>query len=59
MNAPCKDCCKRYVGCHGRCEKYLEYYKANQERLESIKKANESIGYQSELSIRIQKHTRR
>lgn len=59
MNAPCKDCCKRYVGCHGRCEKYLEYYKANQERLESIKKANESIGYQSELSIRIKKHTRR
>ena len=59
MNAPCKDCEKRYVGCHGRCEKYLEYYKANQERLESIKKANESIGYQSELSIRIKKHTRR
>lgn len=59
MNAPCKDCCKRYVGCHGRCEKYLEYHKANQERLEGIKKANESIGYQSELSIRIKKHTRR
>lgn len=59
MKAPCKYCEKRYVGCHGRCEKYLEYYKANQERLESIKKANESIGYQSELSIRIKKHTRR
>ena len=59
MKAPCKYCEKRYVGCHGRCEKYLEYYKANQERLESIKKANESIGYQSELSYRIKKHTRR
>lgn len=59
MNAPCKDCEKRYVGCHGRCEKYFEYHKANQERLESIKKANELIGYQSELSIRIKKHTRR
>ena len=59
MKTPCKDCEKRYVGCHGRCEKYLEFYKTNQERLETIKKANESIGYQSELSYRIKKHTRR
>ena len=59
MKTPCKDCEKRYVGCHGRCEKYLEFYKTNQNRLNSIKKANESIGYQSELSYRIKKHTRR
>lgn len=59
MKAPCKDCNKRYVGCHGRCEKYQEYYKANQQRLDEIKKANEYDQYQSELSIRIRKHTRR
>ena len=33
MKAPCKDCEKRYIGCHGRCEKYLEFKKANDERL--------------------------
>lgn len=59
MKAPCKDCDKRYVGCHGRCEKYLEFSKANQKRLELIQKENEYNQYQSELSIRIRKHTRR
>lgn len=25
MNAPCKDCGDRKIGCHGQCKKYLEY----------------------------------
>lgn len=25
MNAPCKDCPKRYPGCHPECEEYLAY----------------------------------
>lgn len=25
MNAPCKDCPKRYPGCHLECEEYLAY----------------------------------
>lgn len=25
--APCKDCKDRHIGCHGKCEKYLEYKK--------------------------------
>lgn len=25
MNAPCKDCMERYVGCHSKCEKYIAY----------------------------------
>ena len=25
MQAPCKDCKDRVVGCHGKCEKYQEF----------------------------------
>lgn len=25
ISAPCKDCGDRYVGCHGKCEKYLTF----------------------------------
>ena len=25
--APCKNCVERKVGCHARCEKYLEFHK--------------------------------
>lgn len=25
MVAPCKDCAKRELGCHSRCDKYKEY----------------------------------
>ena len=25
MNAPCKDCADRFVGCHATCEKYNQY----------------------------------
>ena len=28
--APCKDCEKRELGCHGRCEEYAEYKKQNE-----------------------------
>lgn len=27
MNAPCKDCSDRQVGCHSACEKYLDFRK--------------------------------
>lgn len=25
IKGPCKDCKKRYVGCHGKCEDYAAY----------------------------------
>lgn len=31
MNAPCKDCEKRTVGCHGHCEAYQAFTAAKQE----------------------------
>jgi hypothetical protein len=37
MNAPCKDCEKREVGCQCKCKSYLKYH-ANQER-ESFERA--------------------
>ena len=27
MTAPCKDCDIRFVGCHSKCEKYIQYKK--------------------------------
>lgn len=29
--SPCKDCPDREVGCHGKCEKYINYQKENSE----------------------------
>lgn len=27
VNAPCKDCPDRYLGCHSSCPKYIEFRK--------------------------------
>lgn len=32
---PCKDCQKRYIGCHDICEKYQTWHKRRQEYLEA------------------------
>lgn len=32
MVCPCKDCNKREIGCHSKCEGYLEFVKWNDER---------------------------
>ena len=24
-DAPCKDCTRSYIGCHGKCEEYIAY----------------------------------
>ena len=31
MKGPCKNCPDRYPGCHGKCDKYIEYDKYNKE----------------------------
>lgn len=30
LNAPCKNCDKRFEGCHSKCNKYLAYRTCNQ-----------------------------
>ena len=32
VDMPCKDCKDRYLGCHGKCEKYLTLKKLNDEQ---------------------------
>lgn len=39
-NAPCKDCEKRELGCHARCEDYKEYRK-QQDALIELRKSKE------------------
>lgn len=55
MKTPCKDCEKRHVGCHGRCEKYQEYYKANQERLKQKAHDIDADQYALENTMRIRR----
>lgn len=53
--APCKDCLDRYIGCHGKCEKYLEYKKELQKTKcqEKIdKKIEDDIWYGINMAIK-------
>ena len=35
MNAPCRGCTDREMGCHGKCDKYKEYKQASDQRREA------------------------
>lgn len=41
MNAPCKDCQDRVLGCHSVCEKYKTFLVENEKRKEAIWKDKE------------------
>lgn len=59
MKAPCKDCGKRYIGCHGRCEKYLEFKKANDERLKQKSLEIDADQYAIDNTMRIRRSWQR
>lgn len=59
MKAPCKDCENRYVGCHGRCEKYLEFKKANDERLKQKSLEIDADQYAIDNTMRIRRSWQR
>lgn len=59
MKTPCKDCEKRYVGCHGRCEKYLEFKKANDERLKQKSLEIDADQYAIDNTMRIRRSWQR
>lgn len=40
--APCKDCTKRYIGCHAKCQEYLTFKKQMDKYNETI---HHSHGY--------------
>lgn len=55
IKAPCKDCQNRQVGCHSKCQGYLEYQAKNKaintKRLEEHEKAYKLNGYLSKATI--------
>ena len=65
MTAPCKDCQKRYSGCHSVCEDYIEYSKEcerirQQRNRESQAKHDIfSTKYRFKLAQEKKRHTRR
>ena len=53
--APCKDCKDRHIGCHSKCEKYLEYKKELQKakhREKIDKKIEDDIWYGINMVIK-------
>ena len=38
LRFPCKNCDSRFLGCHSKCEKYIEADKRNKEIIEKRKK---------------------
>ena len=53
--APCKDCKDRHIGCHSKCEKYLEYKKELQKakhREKIDKKIEDDIWYGINMAIK-------
>ena len=54
--APCKDCTKRYLGCHDRCKDYQEFHKEQME-LREIRRRRKDQFYGS-LSINRKKKRR-
>lgn len=56
---PCKNCDKRYVGCHGSCEEYKEAKKKNDKEREEIrylkKRESDARGFAIDTHDRIMK----
>ena len=59
MKAPCKNCEKRYIGCHGRCEKYLKYKQWNEGRLHEHHLSLDADQYQVNNTMRIRRSWQR
>ena len=41
MNAPCKNCPDREIGCHSKCNKYSEFRKKRDEELDRKRKEDD------------------
>ena len=56
LNAPCKDCKDRHVGCHSECEKYKEFADFNRKMHdEAVKQSRLETGL---LEAEIIRHRR-
>ena len=52
MNAPCKNCADRFVGCHATCEKYKQYTIENEILKQEIFMVKSNINAIDELAIK-------
>lgn len=57
MNAPCKECTKRYIGCHSECLDYIDFTQAQNAKKKAIfeARAKDSIAN----NVRIESKKRR
>ena len=55
MEAPCKDCAERTMGCHGTCARYAEYREAFDAQKKEIKKHRDDYVYFCKLSAQFMK----
>jgi hypothetical protein len=59
MNAPCKDCEKRHLGCHSKCEEYQAFVKYSRAKYEANLKERESYAYTYEERVKRIRRTER
>ena len=57
-NVPCRYCEQRVLGCHDRCEKYLEYKHEREKALEARRDELDATGHVVDV-LRNQKKGRR
>lgn len=57
-NVPCRYCETRVLGCHDRCEKYMEYKREREQIMEARRDATDMNGHVIDV-IRNQKKRRR
>lgn len=50
--APCKDCEDRELGCHSKCEKYIEYKKCSDLKKEEIIKESRIKSFKIDVEVK-------
>ena len=45
MNAPCKNCKERQLGCHSYCDLYQEFVEANEIKKRKIREQNDEDNF--------------
>lgn len=55
---PCKNCTKRFVGCHATCEEYIKARKKLDEKNEMIRKAKNEYKNSAPIKVNSRRMTR-
>ena len=57
--SPCKNCTERYVGCHSKCEPYIEFTQILMAYREAKEYRGDVFGYVKDSNNRIRRRTNR